>query len=71
MQSNATRCLKRLEKELEDLKKYEEIFKVQTDEKNSYLWKISFKGAENTIYAGEAFTLQFKFNNEYVIFLVK
>lgn len=30
-------------------------------------WHIRFIGAEETLYAGEKFTLQFKFNNEYPI----
>jgi ubiquitin-conjugating enzyme E2 W len=67
MQSNSTRCIKRLQKELEDLKKYEEIFTAAVDTKNQTLWKVSFKGAEGTIYEGEEFTLQFKFSSEYVI----
>ena len=33
---------------------------------NSRIWKISFKGAEKTLYEGENFTLQFKFPEEYV-----
>ena len=31
------------------------------------LWHIKFTGAEGTVYAGEKFTLQFKFNGEYPI----
>lgn len=66
MQSNLARCQKRLQKELEDLKKFEDTLTVKVDEKNSCLWKITFKGAEGTIFAGEEFTLQFKFSGEYV-----
>ena len=58
--------LSRLNKELDDLKTYGEQFKVEVDPNNFQLWKISFTGAENTLYAGENFTLQFKFPNEYV-----
>ncbi len=65
MQSNLARCNKRLQKELEDLEKFKETFTVEVDS-NKPLWKVSFKGAENTIFAGEGFTLQFKFSNEYV-----
>ena len=69
MQGNS-RCLKRLQKELEDLKKYENILSVEVDSNNNCLWKVSFKGADGTLYAGESFTLQFKFSGEYVkIFL--
>ncbi len=66
MQSGQARSQKRLQKELEDLKKFEDTFKVQVDSKNFTHWKVSFKGAESTIFAGEEFTLQFKFSNEYV-----
>lgn len=31
------------------------------------VWHIKFTGAEGTVYAGEAYTLQFKFNAEYPI----
>jgi ubiquitin-protein ligase len=67
MQSNLARCQKRLQKELEDLEKYKDSLKVDVDSKNSTIWKISFKGAEGTLYTGEEYTLQFKFSNEYVI----
>ncbi len=70
MQSGAARCHKRLLKELEDLKKYEETFKVEVDPKNFAIWKVSFKGAESTLFVGEEFTLQFKFSNEYVIYVM-
>ena len=30
-------------------------------------WHVKFIGAEGSVYAGEAYTLQFKFNNEYPI----
>ena len=39
---------------------------MKVDDNNPRIWYISFKGAENTLYAGENFTLQFKFSNEYV-----
>jgi ubiquitin-protein ligase len=72
MNGGAARCNKRLQKELEDLKKYEETLKVETDPKNFCIWKVSFKGAEKTLYTGEEFTLQFKFSNEYVrIYLIE
>jgi ubiquitin-protein ligase len=60
------RCSKRLQKELEDLEKFKETLFVDVDTKNSFLWRVSFIGAEKTLYAGEKFTLQFKFSNEYV-----
>jgi ubiquitin-protein ligase len=66
MQGSLVRCQKRLQKELEDLKKYEDILKVEVDDKNTFLWKVSFVGAEGTLYAGEAYSLQFKFSPDYV-----
>jgi tetratricopeptide (TPR) repeat protein len=56
----------RLNKELKDLETYGDTFKVEVDPNNFQLWKISFKGAEGTLYANEDFTLQFKFPNDYV-----
>ena len=67
MNGNGTRCLRRLEKELEDFKKFVDSLTLEVDTKNSCLWRITFLGAEATIFAGEKFTLQFKFNSEYVI----
>ena len=65
MNSSATRCLKRLQKEREDLDKFTNL-KYQFDEKNQFLLKVSFSGAEDTLYQGENFTLQFKFSDDYV-----
>ena len=65
MQNNLARCQKRLQKELEDLEKYKDQLSVIVDS-NKNVWKISFKGAENTLYAVEEFTLQFKFSPEFV-----
>ena len=64
--------LNRLNKELADLKTFK-AFTVKVDDNNPRIWYISFKGAENTLYAGEDFTLQFKFSNEYVsiIYIIK
>jgi ubiquitin-conjugating enzyme E2 W len=70
MNGNGTRCIKRLEKEIEDFKKFTDSFTLEVDPKNTCLWKINFAGAEATIYAGEKFTLQFKFNSEYVSTLI-
>jgi len=64
--NNGQRCFKRLQKELEDIKKYDDTFKVVVDEKDSTIWKVSFVGAEKTIYANEPYTLRFKFSPEYV-----
>jgi len=64
--NNSQRCIKRLQKELEDIQKFEETLKVVVDEKNTQIWKISFFGANDTLFAGESYTLQFTFTNDYV-----
>ncbi len=66
MQSNLARCQKRLQKELEDLEKYKDLLTVTVETSNKTIWKIKFNGADNTIYSGEEFTLQFKFSPEFV-----
>lgn len=60
------RCIKRLEKEQEDMKKYD-TFQIEVDKTNTCLWKVSFTGADETLYAGEKYTLQFKFSQTFVI----
>ena len=57
--------LNRLSKEFAILKSFPE-FSKKVDENNARIWYISFKGVENTLYAGENFTLQFTFSAEYV-----
>ena len=57
--------LNRLNKELQILKSFPK-FSTKVDENDSRIWYISFKGVENTLYAGENFTLRFTFSNEYV-----
>ena len=56
----------RLKYELLDIKKYNQ-FKVKIDPKNNYVWYVSFKGAEKTLYENENFTLRFQFDEDYVI----
>ena len=57
--------LNRLNKELANIKTFPE-FSTIVDENNPRKWYISFKGVENTLYAGQNFTLQFTFSVEYV-----
>ncbi len=66
MNSDSNRCQKRLQKEFEDMKKYEDTLIVTIDDKKA-VWKVSFVGAKDTIYSGESYTLQFTFSAEYVI----
>ena len=62
------RCSARLRKEAEDIQKnYVGVLELQIKDDNMQLWHIKFKGAEGSVYSGEAYTLQFKFNAEYPI----
>ena len=42
-------------------------FKVEKDTSNQFVWYISFKGAEKTLYENENFKLKFEFSPNYVI----
>ena len=70
MNSTATRCLKRLQKEKEDFTKFQNLI-LEVDSTNQFIWRVSFQGAEETLYTDEYFTLQFKFTEEYVLKLLK
>ena len=62
------RCSARLKKEAEDINKnYQGVLELDIKNDNMSLWHIKFKGAEGSVYAGETYTLQFKFNAEYPI----
>ncbi len=67
MNNNLTRCQSRLQKELQDIKKFEDTLTVEVNKNKTTTWRVSFKGAEDTLYSGESYTLQFKFSNEYPI----
>ena len=58
----------RLNKELSELNS-DSNFTVKVNESNNKIWNVSFKGVENTLYAGETFTLQFKFSDQYVKYI--
>jgi len=67
--SSAARCLKRLEKEKEDLLKSHKD-ELTLDVENEKKWFISFKGAKGSIYDGEEYKLQFRFSDNYVRFII-
>ncbi|KND01296.1 uncharacterized protein SPPG_03106 [Spizellomyces punctatus DAOM BR117] len=57
---------KRLTKELRDLQANPPMgITVQTAEDDLKCWRVTVRGAEGTLYEGETFVLQFKFNNNY------
>ena len=63
-----SRAQKRLQKELEEMtESYSHMFNVQIRDENSMMWDVSFVGSEGTVFAGEHFTLQFKFDANYPI----
>ena len=63
-----TRCLKRLEKEKEDLSTHGELFTLEVDSNKPHKWIIGFEGAVSSLYEGEKFKLQFLFGESYVNF---
>ncbi len=64
--NSSIRCLKRLEKEKQDINDHKEVLTLECDEKNPQKWYISFEGAKGSLYEGEKFKLQFFFNENYV-----
>ena len=56
----------RLNYELKNIKKYNQL-SVKISPNNNYIWYVSFKGAEKTLYENEIFTLKFQFDDGYVI----
>ena len=63
-----SRALTRLKKEYDDIEKnYGTLFELQLKDDTYMWWHIKFVGAEGTVYAGEPYTLQFKFNSDYPI----
>ena len=56
---------KRIIKEIEDLQNnFTDMFEINfPDENNPYCWNVKFEGAEESLYEGEKFELQFKFDN--------
>lgn len=66
MESRATR---RLQKEMEDLtRNYSDSLQAELeDDSNWRVWLVSFTGAPGTVFAGERFTLEFRFSDNYPI----
>eukprot|EP00347_Sterkiella_histriomuscorum_P010385 403376505 len=62
------RCLGRLKKEAEDINKnFGGVLELDVKDDSWMLWHVRFQGAEGSVYQGETFTLQFRFNSEYPI----
>ena len=59
----ALRMSKRLQKEYESIQKNSPDMKVLLPNNDLTLWHVSFLGAKGTLYEGESFTLQLRFNN--------
>lgn len=62
----ALRMAKRLQKEYESIHKNNIELKVLLPNNDLSLWHVTFAGAKTTLYEGENFVLQLRFNNEYV-----
>lgn len=63
-----SRAQKRLNKEYEEIiTNYADMFQVQVKDDSMLTWEVSFVGAQGTVFAGERFTLQFKFGANYPI----
>jgi len=54
---------KRLQKEYESIQKNNPEMKVLLPNNDLSLWHVNFLGAKGTLYEGENFTLQLRFNN--------
>ena len=65
--SKMNRLIHRLNVEYNEIEKDFPQFKVNKDKSNQFIWYISFKGADNTLYANENFKLRFEFSPNYVI----
>ena len=62
------RALKRVEKEIEKMRKEGETdHSITVEVISSDTWHVHMIGAPETIYEGEAYCLQVKFNNDYPI----
>ncbi len=62
------RCSARLKKEADDIvKNYAGVLELNILDDSMMVWHLKFKGAEGSVYVGEDYTLQFKFNSEYPI----
>ena len=58
--------IQRLRREKEDLdNNYQNMFKLTVVDEEKHKWHIEFEGADDSLYKGEKFTLQFRFTNEY------
>lgn len=62
-----SRAQKRLQKELEEMTTSYSMFQVSIEGDNMMTWKVSFVGAPDTVFQGEHFDLQFKFDTNYPI----
>ena len=65
--SKINKLIHRLKIECNEMEKEYQQFHVEKDKSNQYIWYISFKGADKTLYANENFKLKFEFSPDYVI----
>ena len=56
----------RLKREAEDIyNNYKDTLLLDIKDHEQCIWHIHFKGAEGSVYAGELYTLQFKYTDQY------
>ena len=66
MQGGNAQLSLRLSKEAQDLQKnYADTLNLQIVDEVKRIWHINFVGPEKSVYAGEPYTLQFKFGSSY------
>ena len=59
-------CAKRLNKEAQNLiQNFSNVLELSIVDESKNIWHIKFQGAQGTLYAGENFTLQFRFDDRY------
>mmetsp|Transcript_27425 Transcript_27425/g.27054 ORF Transcript_27425/g.27054 Transcript_27425/m.27054 type:complete len:97 (-) Transcript_27425:156-446(-) len=59
-------ALTRLQKEKQDiLSTHSDYYRLEIPDESEMTWHVSFKCVEGTIYAGEDYTLEFKFTDQY------
>ena len=56
----------RLTAEYKEMSNYPQ-FSVKIDDSNHFIWYVSFKGEDKTLYENEKFKIKFEFTSKYVI----
>ena len=58
--------MQRLKREAEDIyNNFKDVLTLEIKDHEKCIWHITFVGAEGSVYAGEKYTLQFRFTDQY------